>query len=833
MLKIKKITIAGFRGFNCEQSIDINKNLTIVYGPNSYGKTSISEALEWLLFGVTSKVQEHVSGKNEFKGTYKNIHYKEESKPFVELILLENSEEIIIRGELQDDDTIDRFFNNEKVNEWPWYSPGLEIHSPFILQHALQDFLLSSPSTRYSKISRIMGTEILEDLQIKFNSLATSFRPPIEIQRFIAKMESFLKYFSDDIFKKFLKSINNYDLTNTNTEINYLVSIFTQNEELSVINEDKEINSEVLEILRSKRKQEVSSIFDKDIVLLEISDQEREYQSLITAKISIFESKEISEKYLNFTKLIERQELDRLANFLQNGFDISQSRPEECPFCGSPFSSDNREIIKKRHEKILLQISEYDSLNTEKNDFLGRISYLRNDINNFYSSLKKKITAITDLDNETDKAKLQGIFGDEDRSVYTKLFEIINILKENLFLLTESKMKSDASLENIANSFSEFNQSTIHITNLIQSIYDFLTITKGITDLIASKKNLISEISEELQARLNFLAGTQRLASVISILENYYDIRKFILINKSIDSMKSLRSCVTEFVTQKTKALIEDQLTDEVMNWYNQIKTDGDPNVHFSGFSLGGTKSRHEIIITASSYGEDLVSAVSSLSESKLNALGLSMKIANNLKENNPFGFLIVDDPVQSLDEHHEVQIVTIVRRLVEEYNRQIILLSHNKKWLEQLKKGCESINGLYYEISGFDITGPRLQPTIWKTWDRRLREVNSICNNNNSSSINLQNAEAEIRLAVCEITALLYKKEKGINKSPHNFNSTKVRELLIECNVPSKLIDQIGQTFTTTDLSHHPCEDYVANVQRIKQYHGWVHDLANLLKEK
>jgi len=224
---------------------------------------------------------------------------------------------------------------------------------------------------------------------------------------------------------------------------------------------------------------------------------------------------------------------------------------------------------------------------------------------------------------------------------------------------------------------------------------------------------------------------------------------------------------------------------------------------------------------------------VSSLSESKLNALGLSMKIANNLKENNPFGFLIVDDPVQSLDEHHEVQIVTIVRRLVEEYNRQIILLSHNKKWLEQLKKGCESINGLYYEISGFDITGPRLQPTIWKTWDRRLREVNSICNNNNSSSINLQNAEAEIRLAVCEITALLYKKEKGINKSPHNFNSTKVRELLIECNVPSKLIDQIGQTFTTTDLSHHPCEDYVANVQRIKQYHGWVHDLANLLKEK
>jgi len=55
-VKIKRLTIQGFRGFNEERSIDLHHRLTLIAAPNSYGKTSISEALEWLLYGLTSKV---------------------------------------------------------------------------------------------------------------------------------------------------------------------------------------------------------------------------------------------------------------------------------------------------------------------------------------------------------------------------------------------------------------------------------------------------------------------------------------------------------------------------------------------------------------------------------------------------------------------------------------------------------------------------------------------------------------------------------------------------------------------------------------------------------
>lgn len=52
-MKIKNLTIQGFRGFNKEQTIEFHKNLTLIYAPNSYGKTSISEAFEWLLYEIT------------------------------------------------------------------------------------------------------------------------------------------------------------------------------------------------------------------------------------------------------------------------------------------------------------------------------------------------------------------------------------------------------------------------------------------------------------------------------------------------------------------------------------------------------------------------------------------------------------------------------------------------------------------------------------------------------------------------------------------------------------------------------------------------------------
>ena len=54
-MKLIGLKVAGVRGFNDEQTIDLDAKLVIYYGPNGSGKTSLGEAIEWLFYGRTDK----------------------------------------------------------------------------------------------------------------------------------------------------------------------------------------------------------------------------------------------------------------------------------------------------------------------------------------------------------------------------------------------------------------------------------------------------------------------------------------------------------------------------------------------------------------------------------------------------------------------------------------------------------------------------------------------------------------------------------------------------------------------------------------------------------
>ena len=56
-MRLRQLSVAGFRGFNSVRTIEFSDTLTLVSAPNSHGKTSITEALEFLLYGQTSKVE--------------------------------------------------------------------------------------------------------------------------------------------------------------------------------------------------------------------------------------------------------------------------------------------------------------------------------------------------------------------------------------------------------------------------------------------------------------------------------------------------------------------------------------------------------------------------------------------------------------------------------------------------------------------------------------------------------------------------------------------------------------------------------------------------------
>ena len=75
MTRLTRLEVAGFRAFGAtRQVLDFEKNLAVIYAPNSHGKTSLAEAIEFLLTGSTSRRSLVSSAVREFADALRNAH---------------------------------------------------------------------------------------------------------------------------------------------------------------------------------------------------------------------------------------------------------------------------------------------------------------------------------------------------------------------------------------------------------------------------------------------------------------------------------------------------------------------------------------------------------------------------------------------------------------------------------------------------------------------------------------------------------------------------------------------------------------------------------------
>lgn len=84
-LRVRKIAVQGFRSFGTSpQSITMPETVTALWGGNSQGKTSLAEALEFLLTGQIARRELLASAKDEFSHSLRNAHMPAAATVFVE-----------------------------------------------------------------------------------------------------------------------------------------------------------------------------------------------------------------------------------------------------------------------------------------------------------------------------------------------------------------------------------------------------------------------------------------------------------------------------------------------------------------------------------------------------------------------------------------------------------------------------------------------------------------------------------------------------------------------------------------------------------------------------
>jgi exonuclease SbcC len=181
--RLKHLAISDFRGIR-QASIDLSANLTVIYGPNGTGKTSILDAIEWALLGSVERLEtespDDMSGLSPYISLFsgkpqttvsldmeamdRDLRVSRVGGPSNETLLAVDD-----RKNADDRQLLTTITGQEGAKLDLRVLRRLIRSTCFLSQSTLKNFLSNDPSQRYWSLSHLLGTQdymrILDKLQ--------------------------------------------------------------------------------------------------------------------------------------------------------------------------------------------------------------------------------------------------------------------------------------------------------------------------------------------------------------------------------------------------------------------------------------------------------------------------------------------------------------------------------------------------------------------------------------------------------------------------------------------------------------------------------------------
>ncbi|MCX5726885.1 MAG: hypothetical protein NT030_06930, partial [Candidatus Saganbacteria bacterium] len=526
--------------------------------------------------------------------------------------------------------------------------------------------------------------------------------------------------------------------------------------------------------------------------------------------------------------------LQKEARLLDLGVELLSESPDVCPLCTQSLDDGLRQDIHKRHAAIISEIEKQAVVEQSRSRVIKVLADAKENLKRnkeLYESRTSDLISSMQPENEQRVIELFG--GPDVTSV-----AIVRASAGTAFSLCDRlrnvAVQVDSALTTCESAMDKHTENLTDVETLRKVLQDYLATADEFSTNITEVESNLAGPTKLFRQAIDALAGTAEISAIIDLLNQRKMIERALHVQDILNGLKELKKYAEQTLAEIMEAAMDTDLTAAVMKWYSKIKTTGDPDVHFSGFAMDRTKSgdfkSRRLSVKAKSYGVELASAVSSLSESKLNALGLCVSIASAIRTPGPWSFLIIDDPIQSWDDEHETQFIDVIRSLVESEGKQVVVLSHNGSWANRVCAGCRTLNGIHYQIPGYTKDGPHIIAVNWSPLEERLREAEAITSDPKATSVRLQQAEEELRLAACQLASRIAEAKLGRTTSPHNMNKNDVRAILIEAGIAASVVDQIQAMFISADDAHHTPKTYQPNTQRIRQAIASLRNVSKLI---
>ena len=408
---IKQITLKNFRQYRDKQvvefSCDKEKNVTVILGVNTSGKTTLIQAFNWCLYGQTSfKSRELINTE-----TYQKMPLFSKEDVYVEVVLChEDTEYVIKRSQTvtKNDDSgmptcskpiLEVAYKEENGEMETISSIDVQNTVEKILPEALSGYFffdgehiseINSRGNVASAVRGLMGLDTISETVKHFN--------PNRTNSVIGKLKKELDVAQDDKGRE----LNN-QLDEAKEELENLKDrLENTREEIKFFeNRKEELNEKINANLETKNRQEEKLRVEKDITYLE-KNQKATEQTIV---------KDFTKGAFKFFAMPLYEKVNAvIENANQVGAGIPKMHSDSIDFilnrgrciCGADLTLNQGAVNNIKHEQSLLPPQH---IGTSIREFKKDCSRFSNEVSEYYETIKKDYIQIRDNANTLDEKR--------------------------------------------------------------------------------------------------------------------------------------------------------------------------------------------------------------------------------------------------------------------------------------------------------------------------------------------------------------------------------------------------------------------------------------------
>jgi hypothetical protein len=786
-MKILDLTISDFRGFGRnEKPLKLDSDLVLFYGSNGYGKSSIAEAIEWLFYGATKRRQLGDSySKVEYAGTYANVHRKHPTEVSARVRMSDGHEYTLTRRlPLNAKDEVSQLFIDGTPKDFATIglNPAETVY-PVVTQHSLQTFIHTRPKERRDAISAALGLEEVTQLKSALDGARRSFNltPPTEVTAARAHLKGFAVILST--IPETTAVAARWNQTPVRVDHKQDVAALERAAQ-KLSGKSPPTRAGLLDALREARRDASKSVFDTN----KISPAPIAEAALSRLSNGAQPTREILDKVADETAqtvaITTAAYSTELLAFWETGLRLAPEG-ERCPMCEAlTLTMRQRKIIQGR---VAAQQRVVEA-NTRLKAAIGRA-----------------VTALEAIE-QTIPSTTVGSPSQAEWETLSRLMAGIESTLEGFRAVHLTQATSGRELEDeIRAALSRMRTLTQDLANPAkgtQAAQDVIRIPASV--LVALEKHIATAKAYRIAWDEFFRVVAERIATN-SLIGQIDTVGKALKAASSISILAAFDSILdsSKILMQRTETYLQKKQTEmlkqrgkEVQDLYDRLNPGA--SVGFEGMEPASDQIR----LNARSFGVRM-SAAANLSQCQLNCLGLAVWIMRATTPESPFGFIVLDDPIQSMDDDHcEAFMDSVLPYLMDDHGKQIILLSHVKDIIDRTAALNVTRAIKVYHFEKYEKSGPVITEQVKLA--KLLSEIRAYADGNESHRAI---AVDRLRVLIEQFVRELHLKIVGTPAAPEYDNVAASDLLKLFRQIPGTSPDECARLKDTvgfTDPAHH-----------------------------